>query len=187
MLKRVLTTLAFIAAFSFANSAAWSEPKDIRWGTGPVGSSGHKALVVLANILNKEMPDYRISVLPLPGRRVRGFLRLRHCARGVRHRLRSLQRIQGKDEASAGAIVLGLHARGGARDQGEQPGQDQEMGRSHRPKSLYGSVAVRHAPQARARAGRGWRQAQLHASRPVDGGLATGIGRDRRHDHLYGE
>ena len=67
MLKRVLTTLACIAALSIMSSGAWSEPKDIRWGTGPVGSSGHKALVVLANLLNKEMPDYRISVLPLPG------------------------------------------------------------------------------------------------------------------------
>src|SRR5262249_31136161 len=67
MLKRVLSSLAFVAALSFASSAAWAEPKDIRWGTGPVGSSGHKALVVLANLLNKEMPDYRIIVLPLPG------------------------------------------------------------------------------------------------------------------------
>src|SRR5215471_10504757 len=61
-----------LAVFAFAliglsSSTAWSEPKDIKWGTGPVGSSGHKALVVLANLLNKEMPDYRISVLPLPG------------------------------------------------------------------------------------------------------------------------
>ena len=60
------------AAFTFAlvglsSSTAWSEPKDIKWGTGPVGSSGHKALVVLANLLNKEMPEFRISVLPYPG------------------------------------------------------------------------------------------------------------------------
>lgn len=67
MLKRALAIFAFIAALAFANSTASAEPKDIRWGTGPVGSSGHKALVVLANLLNKEMPDYRISVLPLPG------------------------------------------------------------------------------------------------------------------------
>jgi TRAP transporter TAXI family solute receptor len=66
MLKLVVTALTavFITAW---NSAAWSEPKDIRWGTGPVGSSGHKALVVLANLLQKEMPNYRITVLPLPG------------------------------------------------------------------------------------------------------------------------
>lgn len=69
-----------LAAFTFllvglASSAAWSEPKDIRWGTGPIGSSGGKALVVLADILNKEMPNYRITVLPTPGavQTVKGF------------------------------------------------------------------------------------------------------------------
>ena len=46
---------------------AQAGPKDIRWGTGPVGSSGGKALVVLADLLNKEMPEIRISVLPYPG------------------------------------------------------------------------------------------------------------------------
>ena len=56
-------------------SNAQAEPKDIRWGTGPVGSSGGKALVVLANVLNKEMPEFRISVLPYPGAvgTVKGF------------------------------------------------------------------------------------------------------------------
>ena len=69
----------FFAAFTFAlidyNTTAWSEPKDIRWGTGPVGSVGHKALVILADFLNKEMPDYRITVLPMPGAvmTVKGF------------------------------------------------------------------------------------------------------------------
>jgi uncharacterized protein len=67
MLTRVLATFALASAIGIASSSAWSEPKDIRWGTGPVGSSGHKALVVLADILGKEMPEYRISVLPLPG------------------------------------------------------------------------------------------------------------------------
>jgi uncharacterized protein len=67
MLKRVLTILAAATFVATVGSSAWSEPKDIRWGTGPVGSSGHKALVVLANLLNHEMPDYRISVLPTPG------------------------------------------------------------------------------------------------------------------------
>jgi uncharacterized protein len=65
-------TTTIIAASAFAlvalsSSTAWSEPKDIKWGTGPVGSVGHKALVVLADLLNKEMPDYRITVLPMPG------------------------------------------------------------------------------------------------------------------------
>ena len=63
---------AFFGLFAFvliglSTTRAWSEPKDIRWGTGPVGSVGHKALVVLADLLNKEMPNYRITVLPMPG------------------------------------------------------------------------------------------------------------------------
>ena len=48
-------------------STALAAPKDIKWGTGPAGSSGGKALIVLANILNKNMPEYRITVLPTPG------------------------------------------------------------------------------------------------------------------------
>jgi hypothetical protein len=67
MLKRVLTAFAVVSALSVASSSAWSQPKDIRWGTPPVGTSGHKAMVVLSNVLNKEMPQYRISVLPTPG------------------------------------------------------------------------------------------------------------------------
>ena len=47
-------------------SAAWSQT-DIRWATSAVGSAGHKALVTLADVLNREMPKYRISVLPTPG------------------------------------------------------------------------------------------------------------------------
>ena len=75
MLKRVLTIFALFSAISFGSSPAWSEPKDIRWGTGPVGSVGHKVLVILADFLNKEMPDYRITVLPMPGAvmTVKGF------------------------------------------------------------------------------------------------------------------
>lgn len=65
MLKRVLTIFAIAAALCVTN-AAWAQ-KDIRWGTPPVGSAGHKALVTLANVLNKEMPKYRISVLPTAG------------------------------------------------------------------------------------------------------------------------
>jgi uncharacterized protein len=65
-------TAALLAASAIAlaglpSTPAWSAPKDIKWGTGPVGSSGHKALVVLADLLNKEVPELRISVLPYPG------------------------------------------------------------------------------------------------------------------------
>ena len=89
MLTRVHSARALVArglaAFVFAaftvgligltSTAARAEPKDIKWGTGPVGSSGHKALVVLADVLNKAMPEIRISVLPYPGAvgTVKGF------------------------------------------------------------------------------------------------------------------
>jgi uncharacterized protein len=71
---KVLAVFTFVL-IGLASSAAWSEPKDIKWGTGPIGSSGGKALVVLANVLNKELPDYRITVLPTPGavQTVKGF------------------------------------------------------------------------------------------------------------------
>ena len=75
MLKRALATFAIPLLVAFTSSAAWPQAKDIRWGTGPVGSVGHKALVVLADLLNKEMPNYRITVLPTPGAvtTVKGF------------------------------------------------------------------------------------------------------------------
>ncbi len=66
MLKRIAAALT-VAVIGLASSPAWSQQKDIRWGTGPVGAVGHKALVILANLLNKEMPKYRITVLPTPG------------------------------------------------------------------------------------------------------------------------
>lgn len=70
-----LFAISALALVGFPSSTARSEPKDIKWGTGPVGSSGHKALVVLADILGKEMPELRISVLPYPGAvgTVKGF------------------------------------------------------------------------------------------------------------------
>lgn len=42
-------------------------PREIRWGTSAVGSSGHRALVNLAALLNREIPEIRITVLPMPG------------------------------------------------------------------------------------------------------------------------
>ena len=65
MLKR-LNRLAAAVLLSLTSFAAWAQ-QDIRWGTPPVGTAGHKALVTLANLLNKEMPKYRISVLPTAG------------------------------------------------------------------------------------------------------------------------
>jgi TRAP transporter TAXI family solute receptor len=62
-----LFAASVVAVAGLSTSTAWSAPKDIRWGTGPAGSSGGKALVVLANMLNKQMPEIRITVLPYPG------------------------------------------------------------------------------------------------------------------------
>ena len=65
MLKRALTAAVAAGLIGMATSAAAQQ--DIRWGSPPVGTAGHKALVSLANLLNKEMPAYRISVLPTAG------------------------------------------------------------------------------------------------------------------------
>lgn len=69
MMKRVLTTVVAAALVGGTASAAWSQsrPKDIKCGTPPVGTAGHKALVALSTLLNKEMPQYRISALPTAG------------------------------------------------------------------------------------------------------------------------
>ncbi len=68
--------LAFAYAIALPGAPAWSaEAKDIKWGTGSIGSSGHKALVALAGVLNKAMPEFRITVMPTPGAvtTVKGF------------------------------------------------------------------------------------------------------------------
>ena len=66
MLKRTLSL--FVAVVMAAlGTAAWSQVKEIPWGTSAVGSAGHKALVALAELLNREMPKYRVTVQPTPG------------------------------------------------------------------------------------------------------------------------
>jgi len=66
MFKR---TFALLVAGLLATSVApaWSQVKEIPWGTSAVGSAGHKALVGLAEVLNREMKDYRVTVQPTPG------------------------------------------------------------------------------------------------------------------------
>lgn len=65
MYKRLLTLLVV------GLITAWSGPvwaaKDITWGTSAVGSSGHRALVALAELLNREFKDYQVTVQPTPG------------------------------------------------------------------------------------------------------------------------
>lgn len=61
----VLAALA-VALIGLSSATAASQ-KDIRWATGPVGSAGYKAMVVLGDVLNKALPEYNITVLPTPG------------------------------------------------------------------------------------------------------------------------
>jgi len=58
----------FVASLAATWSGlGFSQVKEIPWGTSAVGSAGHKALVVLAELLNREMPKYRVTVQPTPG------------------------------------------------------------------------------------------------------------------------
>jgi TRAP transporter TAXI family solute receptor len=66
MLKHALALLA-AGVFAGYGAAGSAQVKEIPWGTSAVGSAGHKALVVLADVLNKEMPKYRVTVQPTPG------------------------------------------------------------------------------------------------------------------------
>jgi hypothetical protein len=67
MSKRSLKLLLTCLVFAWS-AGAWSQAvKELPWGTSAVGSAGHKALVVLADLLNKEMKGYRVTVQPTPG------------------------------------------------------------------------------------------------------------------------
>jgi TRAP-type uncharacterized transport system substrate-binding protein len=65
MLKHLVPFVAF-AAVALAGADA-SAQRDFKWGSSQLGSAGHKAQVIIADVLNKEMPQYRHSVLPTPG------------------------------------------------------------------------------------------------------------------------
>jgi len=67
MLSKSLSAIVIAAAVTFATASSAQKVTDIPWGTAPVGSSGHKALVTLATVLNREMKDYRVTVQPTPG------------------------------------------------------------------------------------------------------------------------
>ena len=66
MFKRALALFA-AGLMAACSTWAWAQVKELPWGTAPVGSAGHKALIVLAELLNREMPKYRITVQPTPG------------------------------------------------------------------------------------------------------------------------
>jgi uncharacterized protein len=65
MFRRTLVLL--VAGLMAAWGGTAFAQKDLRWGTSAVGSSGHRALVALAEVLNKEMPKYQVTVQPTPG------------------------------------------------------------------------------------------------------------------------
>ena len=61
------TLALFVVSLLAWSAPAGSQVKEVPWGTSAVGSSGHKALVVLADVLNREMKNYRVTVQPTPG------------------------------------------------------------------------------------------------------------------------
>lgn len=63
-----LTVLIAVAALAMAGAVTSAQAaKQIRWGTSRVGSSGHRALTALTEVLKKEMPGYDFTVQPTPG------------------------------------------------------------------------------------------------------------------------
>src|SRR5690606_1973820 len=65
MLRGSITALVFGVGAALATTA--TAQTDITWGTSAVGSSGHRALVNLATILNRELDKYQVTVQPMPG------------------------------------------------------------------------------------------------------------------------
>jgi uncharacterized protein len=62
-----LTRFALVAGTCVAMASAAVAQQAIPWATSAVGSAGHRALTHLASVLNREMPDYQVEVLPTPG------------------------------------------------------------------------------------------------------------------------
>ncbi|MBW1993224.1 MAG: ABC transporter substrate-binding protein [Deltaproteobacteria bacterium] len=66
-MKKYVQLLIVVGLLLMGATGSWSQVKDIKWGTSAVGSSGYRALVNLTALLNREMPDYRFTALPMPG------------------------------------------------------------------------------------------------------------------------
>jgi hypothetical protein len=60
-----ITIIILLSMAYFMNS--YAQVKEFRWGTSSTGSSGHRALVALTTVLDKEMENYNFTVLPTPG------------------------------------------------------------------------------------------------------------------------
>src|SRR3989304_5951003 len=125
-------------------ASAGSQVKEIVWGTSAVGSSGHKALIVLSEVLNREMPNYRVTVQPTPGAivTVKGYA-------------------TGQYEGYSGAVVLGVHRRGWQRGTCAQPGQTKKLARSRRQGRIHRAAAVGRSRPSRACLQRSRREAPV--------------------------
>jgi len=67
MLKKIFAGIALATLVGGAPVTAMAQTKEIRWGTSAVGSNGHKALVNLSEVLNKEWTGFNVTVQPAPG------------------------------------------------------------------------------------------------------------------------
>lgn len=66
-MKKALPLLLVIGLLLVGATDAWSQVRDIKWGTSAVGSTGYRALVAMTALLNKEMSGYSFMALPTPG------------------------------------------------------------------------------------------------------------------------
>ena len=66
MVAKTILSLALGLALLWA-APAWAQAKELAWGTSAVRSSGHRSLVTLADLLNKDLPGYQVTVQPTPG------------------------------------------------------------------------------------------------------------------------
>ena len=67
-MKSKKTLVLFAASLlAFGATLATVQAKDLRWGTSRVGSSGHRAVTNLSNVMKGKLGDYNITVQPTPG------------------------------------------------------------------------------------------------------------------------
>jgi len=69
------TSVPVLAALVASLIATTAVAREIRWGTSQVGSSGHRSMTSMAEMLKKEMPEWQVTVQPTPGAifSVKGF------------------------------------------------------------------------------------------------------------------
>lgn len=67
MFRKLFITMLALLLVAGVAATAQAQSKTLRWGTSSVGSSGHRAITTLVEVLRKEMPDYEFAVQPTPG------------------------------------------------------------------------------------------------------------------------